>query len=354
MSFVEAKIIGFFLDLVLRTQRILSKTINGRGKSVKLIAKLIQLHKVLFAAAMLATCFSVWMNLCWNNFLAYFIDSLSSVSSLKNTSSETPLLHLLLLAIFIIVAITVSEYVASFMASYTCEYLAHEIRMGYVRSYLHMDIRTLSKLNVGEEQSAMQNELSEISAYMNENLFSFTKQLLSFGFTVVFLIWQSPKLAVLSIFPVIPVVGYCAFSSKMIKKYTEQCQESKKKMNGLSGILLELFPIIQVYDAYNLFTAVMNESLIEWQNASTKKERVAAGLMSLSGLLSFIPLLLLLGIGGVMVMKGEITIGVFYIFINLSGHVSGFLQNMPNIYAGFRRFCAAVGRLESKLILKAR
>lgn len=344
----------FSLDLVLGTQFILSKTINGRGKSVKLIVKLIQLHKVLFTVAMLATCFSVWMNLCWNNFLAYFIDRLDSVSSFKNTLSEISLLRFLLLAIFIIFVIAVSEYVSSFLASYICEYLAHEMRMGYVRFYLHTDICTLSKLNVGEEQSAMQNELSEISAYLNENLFSLTKQFFSFVFTVAFLIWQSPKLAVLSILPVIPVISYCAFSSKMIKKYTEQCLESKKKMNGLSGVLLELFPIIQVYDAYNLFTTVMNERLIEWQNASVKKERIAAGLMSLSGLLSFIPLLLLLGIGGVMVMKGEITIGVFYIFINLSGNVSGFLQNMPNIYAGFRRFGAAVGRLESKLILEAK
>ena len=49
---------------------------------------------------------------------------------------------------------------------------------------------------------------------------------------------------------------------------------------------------------------------------------------------------------------GEISIGTFYIFINLSGQVSGFLQNMPNIYAGFRKFEASVGGLEGKLALK--
>ena len=135
---------------------------------------------------MLVTCFSVLMNLYWNNFLACFIDGLGSESSFKNTSPETALLHFLLFAVFIIFVITVSEYVSSFLAFYTCEYLAHEIRMGYVRFYLHMDIHTLSRLNVGEEQSAMQNELSEISAYMNENLFSFTKQLLFFVYSYFF------------------------------------------------------------------------------------------------------------------------------------------------------------------------
>ena len=51
-----------------------------------------------------------------------------------------------------------------------------------------------------------------------------------------------------------------------------------------------------------------------------------------------------------MVIKGEMTVGVFYIFINLSGNVSGFLQNMPNIYAGFKQFSAAVDRLKHKLV----
>lgn len=319
---------------------------------MKLIRKLIQLHKVLFTTTMIVTCFAVFMNLYLNNFLASLIDRLGSASSFKDMMSETSLSALLLFVVFILLVLTASEYLSSFLASYTCEYFAHEMRMGYARFYLQSDVRTLSKLNVGEEQSAMQNELSEISAYLNENLFSLTKQFISFMLTVVFLIYQSPKLAVFSILPVAPLIIYCSFSSKIIKNYTEQCQESKKEINGLSGILLELFPIIQVYDAYNLINATMNERLAEWQNASIKKERIAAKLMSLSGVLSFVPLLLLLGIGGMMVIRGEITLGVFYIFINLSGNVSGFLQNMPNIYAGFRRFSAAVGRLEKKLVLE--
>jgi len=319
---------------------------------LNLIRRLIQLHKVLFLSALLVTFFAVVINLYWNSLLARLIDRLGGASSYTGMAEEASLLHLLLLAVICVFALTASEFLSSFLASYTCEYFAHEMRMGYARFYLQSDIRTLSRLNVGEEQSAMQNELSEISVYLNENLFSLAKQFISFVFTTVFLISQSPKLAVLSILPVVPLISYCAFSGNIIKSYAEQCQESKKQINGLSGILLELFPIIQVYNAYNLMNTAMDKGLAEWQRASVKQERMTARLMSLSGFLSFVPLLLLLGGGGIMVIQGEITLGVFYIFINLSGNVSGFLQNMPNIYAGFRRFGAAVERLENKLILR--
>ena len=315
---------------------------------MKLLSRLIQLHKIFFVMTILITFFSVFMNLYWNYFLAGMIDHLGSVTSFSSTMEGISIVTLVLI-VFILMA---TEYWSSFLASYTCEYFAHEMRMGYARYYLKSDIRMLSKLNVGEEQSAMQNELNEISSYLNENLFSLIKQFIAFLFTVIFLLFQSSKLALLSIVPVVPLIIYCSFSSKMIKGYTEQCQESKKQINGLSDILLELFPIIRVYNANKLIYTSMNERLDKWQNASIKKERTAARLMSISGLLSFGPLLMLLGIGGIMVIQGEITLGVFYIFINLSGNVSGFLQNMPNIYAGFRSFSAAVRRIENKIVLE--
>ncbi len=83
-------------------------------------------------------------------------------------------------------------------------------------------------------------------------------------------------------------------------------------------MILELFPVIQVYGAYQLIKGTIAENLSEWEKTNVKKEKVSARLMSLSGLLSFVPLLLLLGFGGTMVVNGEISIGMFYIFINLS------------------------------------
>lgn len=319
---------------------------------MKILIKLIRLHKFLFLIAMFFTFLSVFLNLYWNGFLADMIDGLGNISSFDLNTAETTLLSFLMPAAFIILCHTTSEYLSSYLASYTCETFAHEMRMGYGRFYLQSDIWTLSRLNVGEEQSAMQNELREISTYLNENLFSLSKQFVAFAVTVIFLLCQNVKLTLLSTLPVVPLILYCSFSSNIIKNLTEQSQKSKKQINGLLDTLLELFPIIQVYGAYRLINSTMNERLLEWQNSNIRKERVAARLMSLSGVLSFVPLLLLLGCGGFMVISGEISIGIFYIFINLSGNVSGFLQNMPNIYAGFRRFDASVGRLETKLVLK--
>lgn len=306
---------------------------------MKILKQLIQLHKILFIMAVLTTVLSVIFNLCWNKYLAQLLDGLGN----------TEMHPCLTTGILIVLIHAASEFLSTYLSSYTCEIFAHEMRMGYARYYVQSDIRTLAGLNVGEAQSAMQNELKEISDYMSEQLFSLMKQFGTFAMTVLFLLWINFKLAMLSIVPVIPLIFYCSFSSKVIKKYTQQCQYSRKKLNGLADMILELFPVIQIYDACKLIQGAVKENLSEWGNASIKKEQTSARLMSFSGVLSFVPLLLLLGFGGAMVIQEEISLGTFYIFINLSGNVSGFLQNMPGIYAGFRRFSASVDRLEGKL-----
>lgn len=315
---------------------------------MKILRQLIQLHRIPFMMAVLFTFLSVIFNLCWNRFLAQLIDVLENTDFF---CFEKEMGIFLAAGILIVLMHAVSEYLSMVLSAYTCEIFAHEMRMGYAGYYLQSDIQTLSKLNVGEEQSAMQNELKDISDYLSEHLFSLMKQLGTFAFTVVFLLCSNFKLAMLSIVPVIPLILYCSFSSKIIKYYTQQCQNSRKKINGLADMILELFPMIQIYDAYKLIGAVMKKNLSEWGDFNIKKERVSARLMSLSGVLSFVPLLLLLGFGGSMVISGEISMGIFYIFINLSGNVSGFLQNMPGIYAAFRRFSASVDRLEGKICI---
>lgn len=319
---------------------------------MKILKKLVKMHKFLFGIAVLCTFLSVILNLCWNKYLAEFLDRFEVLNFFSIGNEKRVQLSFLLIGAFIILFFTLSEYISSCLASYTCELFAHEMRMGYVRYYLQSDIRILLKLKVGEEQSAMQNELKDISNYLKENLFSLMKQFGTFVVTAIFLLSQNAKLAILSILPVLPLIIYCACSSRIIKKLTEQCQDSRKKINGLADVILELFPIIKIYDGYKLMNQAMNQRLLEWESTNIRKERTTARLMSLSGVLSFLPLLLLVGFGGFMVINGEISIGIFYIFINLSGNVSGFLQNMPGIYANFRQFSASVGRLEGKLVLE--
>lgn len=308
---------------------------------MKTLKKVLALHKVLVTVSLIATILAILVNLFWNKVLSEMINQLGK-------DSEMPV-RMILSGITVMLLFAVTQYSYGILNHWTCETLAHEMRMGYAKYFVHMDGRTLAELNSGEEMSGLQNELSDISNYLNSNLFNLVDQLLWFLFTFVWLLMLCPKLTILANLPVIPIILYCSFSSKVIKKLMDNSQQYKKEVNGLADTLLVLFPMIRIYDAGQLLRTAFETKIENWERVTVRMERTTARLMSLSGLLSFVPLVFLLGLGGTMVMNGEISLGILYIFMNLSGNVTGLMQNMPANYAAFRKFSANMNRLEKKI-----
>ena len=180
------------------------------------LKKLIGFHRILFCAAALLTVASSAANLWWNSFLADVLDMLGAPGR-PGMSALLP--GILAGGTAILLVLAAGDYLSFYAASYTCELFAHEMRMGYARYYLRGDSRMLAGCSAGEEQSAMQNELKDISAYLNESLFSIMKQFVAFAATAVFLAVKSPRLALLSTLPAVPLMLYCFVSGRPIKAY---------------------------------------------------------------------------------------------------------------------------------------
>ena len=80
-------------------------------------------------------------------------------------------------------------------------------------------------------------------------------------------------------------------------------------------------------------------------------EKKKALLMSISAVITNIPLLLIILIGGKLVILGKLSLGELYVFISLSGNVSGILMNMPSFIMQFRIFGANLKKLNAPVIV---
>lgn len=241
-----------------------------------------------------------------------------------------------------------------YFRGWTCETLTHDLRMGFSKHISNIDIRELENMNAGEQLSILQNEISDVSEYMRNNLFQIVDSSIRFIATFSWLLILNPTLTITSNLPVVAIIVYVTYSSKIIGTASTQSQIAKKRMNNVADTLITLFPIIQIYNASRLISAKYIIGLKKWEQLGLIEEFTKAKLMSFSALLSCIPLLLLLLIGGNTVINGNLTIGTLYIFINLSGNVSGVMMNMPEYISDFRRFSANIQRLEPSILLEDR
>ena len=169
----------------------------------------------------------------------------------------------------------------------------------------------------------------------------------SFGW----LIYLNPFLAITSNLPVFFIIIYISFSSKILQKYTLKTNEENSKINSVTDSLMNLFPVIRLYQAQKMILENYSTLLTEWEKLNISMEKKKALLMSISAVITNIPLLLIILIGGKLVILGKLSLGELYVFISLSGNVSGILMNMPSFIMQFRIFGANLKKLNAPVIV---
>lgn len=284
---------------------------------------------------------SVVTTLFWNKKLAVLIDGVQAGYGLDRKCILWCGGCLVLAALF--------QGGMQFLSAYAGEYAVHDLRMTLVKTTMKRAYASITGVNTAELISVQQNEMEEINRYVSDNLFVLCTTVTNFLFTLVFLLTQNARLTLLYLVPVAGMAVYTTLSGKMIYHYAKVEQEQQKKMNGVAGTLLSLFPVVRIYDGSALLKRSYSKRIGDWERAVVKQEKTKATLMSVSGMLSCIPLVLLMCVGGKMILQGTLTIGILYVFINLSGNVSGVMINISVHLANFRRFCGNLERVRESM-----
>lgn len=311
-----------------------------------ILAQLLKKHDLLTLTALAVSGLAAAVTLGWNLLLG---DIINIISKGKNVSPDV-----IVGAVVIMLVLCAANYIKTYVTGLTCEILIHDLRMGYARYFSSLPLSQMERLNTGEQLSKLQNEISDVSGYISGNLFQLVNDGITFLFSFAWLLILNVRLTLAVNLPVIAIMIYVFYTSRIISNAALRSQQAKGRMNKYADTLLTLFPIIRLYDAADMILVKYNREVLKWEQQTVKVEKLRARLMSLSGLLSSIPLMLMLFIGGGMVMEGTLALGTLYVFLNLSGNVSGVMMNMPGIIASFRQFSVHMKLLSPKILLDGR
>ncbi len=310
---------------------------------MRLLRRLLYKNKGLVCCAIVCLVLACVVTLLWNTYISKIVNCISSKQPVKG---ELILLSFLCIALNIVIT-----YISGIVSGWACETMGHSLRMGFAKHLINQSYEESQEYSAGSQMSILQNEITEVCGFITSNLNSFFSTAITFVVTLVYLLQKSPTLTIITNAPTVLILIYVNFVSRIIHGLTQKQQNEKKRMNGVIETLTNMLAMIHIYDASNFFCSRYEESVTIWKDTAVTEEKIKARLMSLSGVLNCIPLLILLFFGGRMVIHGNITLGVMYIFINLNNNVSGALRNMPSIIASFRRFTTNLNRIEDVIEL---
>ena len=289
------------------------------------------------------------VTLVWNKYLANLIDLVTAGNAGMDGAGNSSIHGMLVELLIILAAFIFMSGANAFISGVTTARINYELRQNYIESIARNSVSFMRAkeraVSGGEMTSVLLNEFNAVSVFISENLFfifdSFVKFLGTFGW----FIFLNPFLAFSSNLPVFLIILYVSFSSKILKNYTIKANEENAKLNGVTESLMSLFPVIRLYQAQKFILTNYTSRLEAWEKLNISMEKKKALLMSISAVMTCIPLLLLVLIGGNLVIKGQMTVGELYIFINLSGNVSGILMNMPSFIMQFRIFAGNLQKI---------
>ena len=289
------------------------------------------------------------VTLVWNKYLANLIDLVTAGNAGMDGAGNSSIHGMLVELLIILAAFIFMSGANAFISGVTTARINYELRQNYIESIARNSVSFMRSkeraVSGGEMTSVLLNEFNAVSVFISENLFFIFDSFIKFLGTFGWFIFLNPFLAFSSNLPVFLIILYVSFSSKILKNYTIKANEENAKLNGVTESLMSLFPIIRLYQAQKFILTNYTSRLEAWEKLNISMEKKKALLMSISAVMTCIPLLLLVLIGGNLVIKGEMTVGELYIFINLSGNVSGILMNMPSFIMQFRIFAGNLQKI---------
>ncbi|MCR5753764.1 MAG: hypothetical protein K6G30_02975 [Acetatifactor sp.] len=252
---------------------------------------------------------------------------------------------IVLLAAFILLSVA-TLFMNQYVGRITAEKMAHTLRIGYASKLIHRSAEQGKECDTAAAMSVAQNELAQSDGYLTNTFFDITGMLFTGILAMAFMFLQNVLLTLVLLIPTLLILIYVGFSSRSLSTIVSAAQDEKRKMNQAGFTTVHAFPAVKIFEGEELCKKAMDERLVSWTKHQTKVGRFAALYNTLSGILSRVPLMLLLLAGGYMVIKGKILMGTLILFLNLQNSLTQAIMNLPNWIAGFKVFTTNLSRIE--------
>ncbi len=219
------------------------------------------------------------------------------------------------------------------------------IRKDTYHKLITLPIDFFANRRVGELNSRLSADLSQIQDTMTTTLAELLRQTISLGFGVVLLVWVSPKLALmnLSILPVI-IVAALIFG-RFIRNLSKQSQDQLADSNSivqetLLGISNVKAFVNEYYEA-NRYGEKLNKAVSLAVRGATFRGIFASFII----FCIFGAVILVIWYGASLVSRGEISVGDLTTYILYSMFVAGSMGSFPELYASIQRSLGASERV---------
>lgn len=222
-----------------------------------------------------------------------------------------------------------------------------------VRVFAHLQRLSLSyfeRVPAGRVISRMTSDIESLSQLFHEGLVQFLAQSLIIVVVTGALFWLSPALAALTLLAVLPVMAVLTiwFRDRSNTAY----QHVRERIADVVAHLAENLAGVRVVTAHNRHrhnVVVHRNTVGRYRDANDRTARLTAVYSGGSEFVGIAGQAFIVGVGGVMVLNGTLTVGTLAAFVLYVSHLFAPIQQLVQVYNSYQRGQAGMAYLRELL-----
>jgi ATP-binding cassette, subfamily B, multidrug efflux pump len=224
-------------------------------------------------------------------------------------------------------------------------YIEYDLRQALFAHLTTLDPGYFARTRTGDIMARLTNDLSAVRMAAGPAIMYLTNTIFGGAFALVFMLHIDVKLTVLSLLPMALLPVVMIKLGGLIHSRFEAVQEH---FSSLTTHVQENFAGVRVVRAYRQERAevarfaALNETYVE---KNMRLARLYGAMNPLFGLLAGLSVVVVLGLGGVLVVRGTISVGAFVAFGFYLGILTWPLIALGWVINLFQRGSASMGRL---------
>lgn len=294
------------------------------GATIKRIWSNLAAYKFFFIMVLIMVLISTTLALLGPYLIGKAIDSYIVTKQLDG------LKKLLLGLVVVYVLYSLTLWLQNYWMIGIAQKTVYSMRSQLFQHFHKLPLSYFDKRQQGELMSRITNDIENVSSTLNSSVIQvFSSTIMLIG-TIVVMVWLSPLLAFVTLF-IIPAMF---FGMKWITKRTGKLfKEQQKNLGSLNGYIQETISGQRIIKTFSQEKKVIRDFMEknEQLKLSGFWSQTYSGLIpKLMNVLNNLSFAVIAGVGGILALKGSISIGVIVVFVEYSRQFTRPLNDLAN------------------------
>ncbi len=307
----------------------------GALKTYRRLLGYLREHRAMFMVGVLGMVISAASDAGWAGFIKFFLDG----TFVNKDPRMVWLVPVTLIVLFVFRGI--GDFLQTYYPGYVGRHIVKKLRAQLFDSYLHLPISFFDREGSGALLSRLTYNTEQVAQSTTDSITVFIRDTLTIFGLVGYLIWQNPKLTLISL-TVGPLIAFMIRRvNQLFRRYSRRIQNSMGEVTRVAKEAIEAPRVVRVFNAQAYETGLF-EKVIEHNRRSYMRLMLTKGLSN--------PIVMLIAssaMAGVLyaatgdAMNGDMTVGDFTSFIAALGLVTAPLRRIINVAGPLQQGIAA-------------